>query len=121
MKTSVKRFVAVSLALLMFFTVSVQNSVVFGQSTRVADPSTEYNNSELAAFPAVAAVAFGVTVVGAFAYGVYKGWQEAAEADQQGEPTEDQLQLSDASDYRYNLSVLEFQQYQKMDFARFDG
>ena len=55
-----------------------------------------------AVFPAAAAVAFGVVVVGAFAYGVYTGYTEASSGDTKV------------------LSAATLDMYQSDDFAQFD-
>lgn len=112
-----KRFTAVSMACLLLFLASAQHTVVFGQTTIVNGQDMTQGNLEDAAWPAVAAVAYGAVLVGAFAYGVYKGWQEASEGS-----SLEQMGLMEKDDaFRYNLSVLEYQQYSKMDFSAFDG
>lgn len=102
MKTFYKfqRLIAACMLTLVLFTTSVQNTVALGSYTQMSAHDAQPAMMEQAAVPAVAAVAFGVVVVAAFAYGVYTGYREAA-GGQQNE-----------------ISMLET--YQSNDFSQFD-
>lgn len=97
-----QRLIAACMLTLVLFTTSVQNTVALGAYTQVNISNAEPALVEQAAFPAVAAVAFGVVLVGAFAYGVYTGYREASTGKQ---PSSE-------------LSMLE--PYQSNDFTQFD-
>lgn len=73
-----QRLLATSLLMIMLLTVSLQNAVAFGSYTQTTNPTSAELQMQPAVFPAAAAVAFGVVVVGAFAYGVYTGYTEAS-------------------------------------------
>jgi hypothetical protein len=97
-----QRVIAAFLLTLLLFSASVQNTVALGlyeQTTAAYSPDAVL---EQAAFPAVAAAAFGVVVVGAFAYGVYTGYREASKGGAQAN----------------NYADLEM--YQSDDFSQFD-
>lgn len=103
MKTFYKfqRLIAACMLTLVLFTTSVQNTVALGAYTQITTPEAQPALMEQAAVPAVAAVAFGVVVVAAFAYGVYTGYREAAAGGTQQE-----------------ISMLD--PYQSNDFSQFD-
>ena len=97
-----QRLLATGLLMVMLLTVSLQNAVAFGSYTQVSAPTAPQSQLQTAVFPAVAAVAFGVVVVGAFAYGVYTGYTEASS----GSTTV--------------ISAATLDQYESNDFSQFD-
>ncbi|MFD2784403.1 hypothetical protein [Hymenobacter rubripertinctus] len=98
-----QRLFATGLLMVLLLTASLQNAVAFGSYTQISTPSSAQQlQMEPAVFPAVAAVAFGVVVVGAFAYGVYTGYTEASSGGAQV------------------LSAATLDMYQSDDFSRFD-
>lgn len=98
-----QRVIATCLLMLLLLTASLQNAVAFGSYTHVSAPNATQSQMAPAVFPAVAAVAFGVVVVGAFAYGVYTGYTEAS----RGKEAE-------------VISSVSLDMYQSDDFSRFD-
>ncbi|MBD2715123.1 hypothetical protein KBK19_08755 [Microvirga sp. STR05] len=98
-----QRVIAACLLTILLFTASMQNTVALGTYTQATPLQSQNAMLEEAVFPAVAAVAFGVVVVGAFAYGVYTGYREAANGD---------------SNNMANSVLLD--PYQSNDFSEFD-
>ena len=97
-----QRLLATSLLMILLLTASLQNAVAFGTYTQISAPTSPESQLQTAVFPAVAAVAFGVVVVGAFAYGVYTGYTEASSGDTKV------------------LSSATLDMYQSDDFSQFD-
>lgn len=98
-----QRVIAACMLTVMLFAASIQNTVALGSYTQITTPQAANMELEQAAFPAVAAVAFGVVVVGAFAYGVYTGYREAA-----------------GGNNNEVISAHMLESYQSTDFSEFD-
>lgn len=97
-----QRIIAAFMLTLVLFTTSVQNTVAFGVYEQAVTTESLDGDITQHAFPAVAAVGFGVVMVGAFAYGVYTGYREGSKGGQQ------------------QTSHAQLDMYQSDDFSQFD-